>query len=102
MTMPEIQKLREDGRRLVFFSQEPGRMGTCGLVGALLLDVFSFKRDLVFRLDGGCVAWGRYLDTNSAMARTVEPLKMRLARREAERKAREKAASGGAAAGATP
>lgn len=79
---PTISSLRKDGKRLVLFSEQPGLMGTCGMVGAILLDVFSFQEDLVCRLDGGCVAWEQYLDTNTSVARVVEPLVMRLQRRK--------------------
>eukprot|EP00927_Polykrikos_kofoidii_P038261 TRINITY_DN32589_c0_g1_i1.p1 TRINITY_DN32589_c0_g1~~TRINITY_DN32589_c0_g1_i1.p1 ORF type:complete len:614 (+),score=171.83 TRINITY_DN32589_c0_g1_i1:41-1843(+) len=83
--LPTVTRIKEDGRQIVLFSETPGRMGTCGLVGALLLDVFSFDPNLVRRLDGGYEAWGAYLNSNAEVARDVEPLSLRLQRRKAER-----------------
>lgn len=84
----DISSLRAEGKRIVLFCEQPGTMGTCGMVGAILLDVFGFSENLVFRLDGGCVAWESYLDANPSVARTVETLVMRMQRRQRSAAAR--------------
>mmetsp|Transcript_14549 Transcript_14549/g.36961 ORF Transcript_14549/g.36961 Transcript_14549/m.36961 type:complete len:406 (-) Transcript_14549:220-1437(-) len=80
--LAQISKLQSDGRPLILFSERGERMGACGIVGALLQDVFSFDRGLVSRLRGGCLAWSQWLDANPAAARAVEPLSARLKRRQ--------------------
>lgn len=87
---PTIARLRDAGadKCLVLFSEQPGLMGTCGMVGAILLDVFGIDEQRICRLAGGCVAWEEYLDANPAVARTVETLMMRLERRKRSATAR--------------
>jgi len=79
--LPQVAKLKADGRRLVFFSEQGDRMAVCGIVAAVLQDVFGFDCSLVSRLRGGCRAWSQWLDDNPSVARSVEPLSARLARR---------------------
>lgn len=80
---PVVARLKEDGRRLVLFSDKGGRFGTCGIVGALLLDAFGFEEELVHILEGGFEAWCQCLEAKQDLARAVEPLAMRLQRRKA-------------------
>jgi len=81
--LPNVERLRADGRTLVLFSDKGGVMGTCGLVGALLSDVFGFEEGRICRLEGGVEAWGLCMETKGDIARTVEPLAMRMQRRRA-------------------
>jgi len=92
----QINKLREDIRPLVVISQEAGRMGVCGLLGAVLVDVFSFDASRVSRLDGGFAGWGPWLDANPSAARGVEPLKARLERKKAQAERKAQADNGAA------
>lgn len=78
---PTITRLRADGKPIVLFSEQPGIMGTCGMVGGILLDVFGFDEHLVRRLEGGCVAWEEHLDADHSTAILVETLMMRLQRK---------------------
>jgi len=76
----QVASLKKSGRRLVLYSEVGDRMDACGLLGALLLDVFGFDEQLVCRLQGGCTAWAQWLEANKDDARTLEPLAMRLSR----------------------
>mmetsp|Transcript_139186 Transcript_139186/g.246008 ORF Transcript_139186/g.246008 Transcript_139186/m.246008 type:complete len:408 (-) Transcript_139186:99-1322(-) len=78
---PTIMRLQKEGKRIVLFSEEPGLMGTCGMVGSILVDVFGFEAHQVGRLAGGCVAWEAYLDSHNSVAIMVETLMMRLQRK---------------------
>mmetsp|Transcript_113377 Transcript_113377/g.179174 ORF Transcript_113377/g.179174 Transcript_113377/m.179174 type:complete len:472 (+) Transcript_113377:62-1477(+) len=51
---PQVASLQESGKRIVVFSQDGASMGPCGLLGSLLLDIFGFDDDLIFKLEGGC------------------------------------------------
>lgn len=68
----EVHRLREDGKRLLIFSQDGASMGPCALVGSLLLDVFGFDDDAVFRLQGGYEALKPLLDCGADNGVTLE------------------------------
>mmetsp|Transcript_109055 Transcript_109055/g.307396 ORF Transcript_109055/g.307396 Transcript_109055/m.307396 type:complete len:577 (-) Transcript_109055:263-1993(-) len=82
----QVTRLRDDGRKLVLFSQNAERMGICGLLGALLLDVFGFDEDLVCRLDGGHARWRQYVETNPRMAAEEALLVASQAREESRKR----------------
>merc|ERR1712187_644900 len=71
---PKVAQIRQGGQRVVLFSESGGRMGRCGLVGALLIDVFGFDESLLWRLQDGYVAWDSWLESHRDVARSVEPL----------------------------
>jgi hypothetical protein len=78
---PIVANLQQNGKPLVLFSDTGGCHGTCGVVGAVLIDVFGFEESLVQRLEGGYEAWSRCLEAKVDLARAVEPLAMRMQRR---------------------
>merc|ERR1719277_1084846 len=80
---PIVAKLQQGGSPLVLFSDKGGCHGTCGMVGAVLIDVFGLQESLVQRLEGGYEAWSRCLENKTELARAVEPLAMRMQRRKA-------------------
>jgi len=69
---PEVHRLREAGKRLLIFSQDGADMGPCGLVGSLLLDVFGFEDEAVFRLQGGYDALQPLLESGADSGVTLE------------------------------
>lgn len=64
---PMVGKLHADDRKVVIFSQNAERMGTCGMLGALLVDVFGLPQERVLRLDGGFAGWRRFVESNPQM-----------------------------------
>jgi hypothetical protein len=78
--LPHAMRLKKESKRVVLFSELGTHMDSCGLLGALLVDVLGFDAQLVCRLQGGCAAWSNWLEENKDDARTLEPLAMRLAR----------------------
>lgn len=61
LAAPQVFQFRRDSSRLVVCSQSAPRMGPCGLVGALLLDVFGLEAGSVLRLEGGHAAWSDWV-----------------------------------------
>jgi len=96
--VPQICNLRKLGKQLIFFSEAAGKMGRCALAAAMLVDIFGIEQDVVFRLDGGYVAWDSWLEANRDQARLVEPLALRLQRRRVAAALRKAAADTEAAA----
>jgi len=80
-TVDEITSLTSAKKPLVFFSQQGCQDDICGLIPAVLKDVFGLPESNLFKLKGGCRAWSEYLDVNPSVSRAVEPLAVRLARR---------------------
>lgn len=70
----EINRLRVSGKLLVLISDKGEQMSACGLVGALLLDVFGFDCTLVRRLDGGYSAWREWCETHQDVAKILRPV----------------------------
>jgi hypothetical protein len=68
----EVHRLREEGKRLLIFSQDGAAMGPCGLVGSLLLDVFGFEDECVFRLQGGFDALKPLMSSGADDGATLE------------------------------
>lgn len=66
--LPQVAHLRRDGRRLVIMSQHARRMDNCGLVGAVLVDVFGFSLSSIHRLEGGYVNWSQLIKREAAAA----------------------------------
>jgi len=59
-----VRKLKEDGNKLVMFTQTGERMSQCGLLGALLLDVFQFDELKLYKLEGGVDGWTKFVELN--------------------------------------
>mmetsp|Transcript_24991 Transcript_24991/g.83433 ORF Transcript_24991/g.83433 Transcript_24991/m.83433 type:complete len:579 (-) Transcript_24991:284-2020(-) len=67
LCIQDVTQLFEDGRKLVLISGKGERMGRCGLLGTVLLDVFGFDEAKVACMDEGVLGWQKCVASDPAL-----------------------------------
>mmetsp|Transcript_75736 Transcript_75736/g.157861 ORF Transcript_75736/g.157861 Transcript_75736/m.157861 type:complete len:557 (+) Transcript_75736:132-1802(+) len=67
LVVHELTRLIEEPKTLVLISEKGERMGPCGLLATLLVDVFGFNEAKLTRLDGGAVALCEAMEKNMGL-----------------------------------